>query len=198
MAAAMKRTVIAVDPMIKNLALINQSLKQSKLLHYVSFINSPIRFLPCAWHCKRNDFFKSSSLFFNMSNPLIIVNNSFHVFSDKIEVLFPVNIQKINPGGTKLVPASLLTPSLNKSISGDPVVSTTLYQLIKFASSNQLILKLDIEVNNLRYDFQIWIQHSSIGVWVQSFETLLWKSNKRCLYSLHIHGMGRSEAKCWQ
>ena len=48
MAAAMKRTVIAVDPMIKNLALINQSLKQSKLLHYVSFINSPIRFLPCA------------------------------------------------------------------------------------------------------------------------------------------------------
>ena len=44
MAAAMKRTVIAVDPMIKNLALINQSLKQSKLLQYVSFINSPIRF----------------------------------------------------------------------------------------------------------------------------------------------------------
>ena len=48
MAAAMKRTVIAVDPMIKNLALINQSLKQSKLLQYVSFINSPIRFLQCA------------------------------------------------------------------------------------------------------------------------------------------------------
>ena len=43
MAAAMKRTVIAVDPMIKNLALINQSLKQSKLLQYVTFINSPIR-----------------------------------------------------------------------------------------------------------------------------------------------------------
>ena len=53
MAAAMKRTVIAVDPMIKNLALINQSLKQSKLLHYVSFINSPIRFLPCALDIKK-------------------------------------------------------------------------------------------------------------------------------------------------
>merc|ERR1719188_2292781 len=80
-----------------------------------------------------------------MSNPWIIVNDLFYVFSDKIEVLFPVNIQKINPGGTKLVPASLLTPSLNKSISGNPVVSTTLHQLIKFANSNQLILKLDIE-----------------------------------------------------
>ena len=52
MAAAMKRTVIAVDPMIKNLALINQSLKQSKLLQYVSFINNPIRFLQCACSSK--------------------------------------------------------------------------------------------------------------------------------------------------
>ena len=99
-----------------------------------------------------------------MSNPWIIINDSFYVFSDKIEVLLPVNIQKINPGGTKLVPASLLTPSLNNSISGDPVVSTTLHQLIKFANSNQLILKLDIEVNNFGYDCQIWIQYSSTGV----------------------------------
>ena len=115
-------------------------------------------------NCKRNDFFRSSSLFFNMSNPWIIVNDFSYVSSDKIEVLFPVNIQKINPGGTKLVPASLLTPSLNKSISGNPVVSTTLHQLIKFANSNQLILKLDIEVNNFGYDCQIWIQYSSTGV----------------------------------
>ena len=43
MAAAMKRKVVAVDPIIKNLALINKSLKESQLLSYVSLINNPIR-----------------------------------------------------------------------------------------------------------------------------------------------------------
>ena len=43
MVAAMHRRVIAVDPIIKNLALINLSLKKAGNSQYVSFINNPIR-----------------------------------------------------------------------------------------------------------------------------------------------------------
>ena len=44
MAAAMDKRVIAVDPILNNLALINQSLKRSKKTQHVSFIRNPIRF----------------------------------------------------------------------------------------------------------------------------------------------------------
>ena len=43
MVAAMDKRVIAVDPILNNLALINQSLKRSKKSQYVSFIRNPIR-----------------------------------------------------------------------------------------------------------------------------------------------------------
>ena len=45
MAAAMDTRVIAVDPILNNLALINQSLQRSNKAHYVSFIRNPIRSL---------------------------------------------------------------------------------------------------------------------------------------------------------
>ena len=43
MAAAMDTRVIAVDPILNNLALINQSLQRSNKAQYVSFIRNPIR-----------------------------------------------------------------------------------------------------------------------------------------------------------
>ena len=45
MAAAMDTRVIAVDPILNNLALINQSLQRSNKAQYVSFIRNPIRSL---------------------------------------------------------------------------------------------------------------------------------------------------------
>ena len=44
MVAAMDKRVIAVDPILNNLALINQSLKRSIKSQYVSFIRNPIRY----------------------------------------------------------------------------------------------------------------------------------------------------------
>ena len=44
MVAAMDKRVIAVDPILNNLALINQSLKRSNKAQYVSFIRNPIRY----------------------------------------------------------------------------------------------------------------------------------------------------------
>ena len=68
-------------------------------------------------------------------------------FSDRIEELFPVNEHKTNPGSTHLVPSSKMTSKLKKFTSEDPVTSTTLHQLVKFANSNQIILKIDVEVS---------------------------------------------------
>ena len=44
MVAAMDKRVIAVDPILNNLALINQSLKRSNKAQYVPFIRNPIRY----------------------------------------------------------------------------------------------------------------------------------------------------------
>ena len=54
---------------------------------------------------------------------------------------------KNNEGGTKLVPATSMTKGLNQSISGDPVLSTTLHQLLHFTQASSVIIKIDIEVN---------------------------------------------------
>ena len=50
MVAAMDTRVIAVDPILNNLALINQSLKRSNTAQYVSFIRNPIRYYKLASH----------------------------------------------------------------------------------------------------------------------------------------------------
>ena len=50
MVAAMDARVIAVDPILNNLALINQSLKRSNKAQYVSFIRNPIRYYLLASH----------------------------------------------------------------------------------------------------------------------------------------------------
>merc|ERR1712126_463625 len=42
MVAAMKRQVVAADPVLKNLALINSSLKKSNTSQYVTLVNNPI------------------------------------------------------------------------------------------------------------------------------------------------------------
>ena len=51
-----------------------------------------------------------------------------------------------NQGGTRLIPASQLTAGLRAAVSGDPVVSTTLAELVTFTKADTVIMKLDIEV----------------------------------------------------
>ena len=58
-----------------------------------------------------------------------------------------------NQGGTRLIPSHLLNPGLKKSISGDPVVSTTLHHLVEFSKAEEIIIKLDIEVCCLKQLF---------------------------------------------
>ena len=60
-----------------------------------------------------------------------------------------------NQGGTKLVPSHLLSQDLKKSISGDPVVSTTLHHLVEFSKAKEIIIKLDIEVCFLKQFFNL-------------------------------------------
>ena len=43
MVAAMGRRVVAVDPILSNLALINQSLQRANNTKHVSFVSNPIR-----------------------------------------------------------------------------------------------------------------------------------------------------------
>ena len=70
----------------------------------------------------------------------------FYLLSDKVERLFPVTNNTANQGGTRLIPASLLTPGLRAAVSGEPVVSTTLAELVTFTKAGTVIMKLDIEV----------------------------------------------------
>jgi len=107
MVAAMHRRVIAVDPILTNLALIRSSLEVAENTQFVSFVNNPI--------------------------------------SDIVEILYPVTNNTANQGGTRLIPSHLLNPGLKKSISGDPVVSTTLHHLVEFSKAEEIIIKLDIE-----------------------------------------------------
>ena len=63
-----------------------------------------------------------------------------------MERLFPVTNNTANQGGTRLIPASHLTPGLRAAVSGEPVVSTTLAELVTFTKADTVIMKLDIEV----------------------------------------------------
>ena len=63
-----------------------------------------------------------------------------------MERLFPVTNNTANQGGTRLTPASQLTPGLRAAVSGEPVVSTTLAELVTFTKAATVIMKLDIEV----------------------------------------------------
>ena len=63
-----------------------------------------------------------------------------------MERLYPVTNNTANQGGTRLIPAALLTPGLRAAVSGEPVVSTTLAELVTFAGADTVIIKLDIEV----------------------------------------------------
>ena len=64
-----------------------------------------------------------------------------------METLYPVTNNTANQGGTRLIPAPLLTPALRATISGEAVVSVTLDQLISFAGARTAVIKLDIEVS---------------------------------------------------
>ena len=66
--------------------------------------------------------------------------------------MFPVTNNTANQGGTRLIPASQLTPGLRAAVSGEPVVSTTLGELVTFANADTVIMKLDIEVRNIKFD----------------------------------------------
>ena len=63
-----------------------------------------------------------------------------------MERLYPVTNNTANQGGTRLIPAKLMNPALREAVSGDPVVSTTLRELVTFAGADTVIMKLDIEV----------------------------------------------------
>ena len=104
-----------------------QSLQRSKKSQHVSFIRNPIRCLV---------------LIFSAINHARL--------SDQVEHLYPVTNNTANQGGTRLIPANLMTPELMAAVSGDPVVSTTLAHLITFAGADTVIMKLDIEVRTPR------------------------------------------------
>ena len=63
-----------------------------------------------------------------------------------MERLFPVTNNTANQGGTRLIPASQLNLRLRAAVTGEPVVSTTLAQLVTFTKADTVIMKLDIEV----------------------------------------------------
>ena len=128
MMAAMHRHVIAVDPIIKNLALINLSLNKAGNSQYVSFINNPIRLV--------------IQLLSFKNVPKWIIS-----YSDAESLFFPVTNNAANEGNTRLVSFRLMTPSLKDSISGDPVVSTTLDHLVEFEGAREAIIKIDVEVS---------------------------------------------------
>ena len=128
MVAAMDKRVVAVDPILNNLAIINQSLQRSKKSQHVSFIRNPIRSLVL--------------VFFSANNHARL--------SDQVERLYPVTNNTANQGGTRLIPANLMTPGLMEAVSGDPVVSTTLAHLVTFTGADTVIIKLDIEVRTPR------------------------------------------------
>ena len=81
----------------------------------------------------------------NVSHGVLVFTQS-SLLSDKVERLYPVTNNTANQGGTRLIPASLMTPDLMAAVSGDPVVSTTLADLVTFAGADTVIMKLDIEV----------------------------------------------------
>ena len=64
-----------------------------------------------------------------------------------METLYPVTNNTANQGGTRLIPAPLLTPALRAAISGEAVTSVTLDQLISFTQAKTVIIKLDVEVS---------------------------------------------------
>jgi len=64
--------------------------------------------------------------------------------SDKVDTMFPVTDNKDNQGGTRLVPASLISKDSNK-IAGLAVNTTTLLDVLKFINSNTVIVKMDVE-----------------------------------------------------
>ena len=77
--------------------------------------------------------------------------------------MFPVTEHKNNEGGTRLVPASQLTRRLNESISGDPVISTTLHQLLHFTQASTVIIKIDVEVRGQVRKMRILSNFYSVG-----------------------------------
>ena len=68
------------------------------------------------------------------------------LFSDKKSVYYPVTPDDANEGGTKLVPENLITKDIEHLISGQPVESITLQDLISFAKTQTVIIKIDVEV----------------------------------------------------
>ena len=74
-----------------------------------------------------------------------LINNA---VSDKKTVYYPVlpTNRSWNPGATKLFEEKDLTSDLRKSISGDPMESVTLRQLINFSKAKEVIIKMDVEV----------------------------------------------------
>ena len=120
MVAAMGRKVIAVDPVLSNLALIHNSLSRVNNNDMVSLINNPIRYIQA----------------------LVLLLQILD--SDKRSVYFPVTPDNANEGGTKLVPEHLI----NKEhlISGSVVESITLQDLILFSKAHTAIIKMDVEV----------------------------------------------------
>lgn len=63
--------------------------------------------------------------------------------SDKVDTMYPVTDNKDNQGGTRLVPASLL--SQDAKIAGLAVNTTTMLDVLKFVNSNTVIIKMDVE-----------------------------------------------------
>ena len=51
-----------------------------------------------------------------------------------------------NEGGTKLVPENLISKDIDHLISGQPVESITLQDLISFSNAQTVIIKMDVEV----------------------------------------------------
>ena len=70
-----------------------------------------------------------------------------------METLYPVTNNTANQGGTRLIPAPLLTPALQAAISGEAVTSVTLDQLISFTQARTLIIKLDVEARITQHPF---------------------------------------------
>ena len=80
------------------------------------------------------------------SEMVTLINNP---ISDNSKSLYvPVSPDSTNQGGTKLVPEELLTPDNpdTKLISGDPVRSITLRELVAHTQATDIVVKIDVEV----------------------------------------------------
>ena len=70
----------------------------------------------------------------------------FYISSDTKVTYIPITEQSTNQGGTRLVAREDMTEDLVKFISGDPIESKTIGDLISASQSKEFIIKIDVEV----------------------------------------------------